>query len=514
MAATNSTRAQLPEGFAGQIEPLLPDDFEAFLASFDHPRSRGLRLNPAKTTWDELAPLLGFERTPLAWCADGSVVVDGVSLGRHPAHLAGLFYLQEPSSMAVAAALRPEPGWVVADLAAAPGGKTTHLASLVGPSGLVVANEVVGSRLRPLHDNLDRWGATNVVTTSLPVESMVAPTGGFDGVVLDAPCTGEALFRRDPTAIRHWSPAAVEGAARRQAALLAQAARLVHPGGVLVYSTCSFNRAENEDRIAELVTGSDQWEIEDCTWLGGSHGQSPSTSTGTGTTAAPATERTARFWPHRGPGEGQFVARLRRLGAAPPGSHDLQWPSARHRRSVDRRPVGRSSGEPSSGERSRRGSNVEATRHRPLLDPTAAWHEFRVAFVPGFGGADTQLEVRGDWIFATPPTAAGLAWPELRRPGLPLGRIRPGRFEPHPALANTLDPNQVRSVVSWPGDHPDLSAYLRGETVSDPGPDGGVLICYHRWGLGWARRSRGILKNALPPHLRRQASGLAPRRQR
>lgn len=458
---------QLPDQFRLAMQELLPDDFDAFVASFGEPRSRGLRLNPAKITAEELAEILDTELAPLPWTPLGYLLAPHTRLGGHPAHLSGLFYLQEPSAMAVASALDPAPGSSVLDLAAAPGGKTTHLASLVGDDGLVVANEVVGSRLRPLHDNLDLWGATNVVTSNLPADQLAATGLMFDAVVLDAPCSGEALFRRDPDALRHWKPTSVEGAARRQRALLRDSAQMVRPGGLLIYSTCSFGLAENERQVADFLADTDGWTIEACNER---LGASP------GIPFPPAaTEGAARFWPHRQPGEGQFVARMRR-------SDDRSGQATEH-----------------GGRRQGRGQIPRSTK------VTTAWHEFAETYLVDFDAPEERLAVRGDKIWLLPTTESGLGQQLLSQPGMPLGRLRPGRFEPHPALAGALGSSRSADFVSWSDDSADLAAYLRGETIRHAGPNGWVLVCYRRWGIGWARRTKGVLKNLYPQHLRRQA---------
>ena len=415
----------LPPAFVDRMRGLLGDDVDRFVASFAEPRTRALRVNLLKTDADELRRLLGVELRPLPWSELGfEIAGDAPPLGAHPAHLAGLFYLQEPSSIAVAEAVRPEPGWRVADVAAAPGGKTTHLASLVGAGGVVVANEISRARLRVLHENVDRWGSPNVVTTQAALAAAVEEP--FDAVVLDAPCTGEGLFRRDPKLVREWSPRAVAGAARRQAALLDEAARIVRPGGVLVYSTCSFEVKENEENVAAFLARHAEWSLKDA----------------------------VRLWPHEGPGEGQFFARLRRYDGA-----------------------------------------TEAVRHghEPRGDSAVlrAWREF----APELDLPEERLVLRGDSIFLAPERAPGVP---AARPGMPLGTARPGRFEPAHALATSPVALPFRSRVSWPADDPRLLSYLRGETVRCAGEDGWVLVCYERWGLGWARRTGGVLKNFFP----------------
>ena len=480
---------QLPELFIERTRSLLPDDHEAFLASFGLRRVRGLRTNSTKLSPAELLAILGLDLKPLPWCSSGFVLPPGLSLGGHPAHLAGLFYLQEPSAMSVVEALDPQSGWTIVDLTAAPGGKTTQLSAAVGNDGLIVANEVIGKRLRPLHDNLDLWGTNNVVTLSLSVSELAANAVEadelFDAAVLDVPCTGEALFRRDPTAIRHWSAASVDGVARRQRQLLAEAALLVRPGGVLVYSTCSFGLAENEQQIVDFLASTDEWVLEDCVHqLGVSAG-----------VALPpmATELTARLWPHRGPGEGQFVARLRREDNGLSNGRDERRPSARYQR-PGRRP---------RGSKARSGVTAEQALE--------AWRLFRRQTLWDVADDDHPVLVRGDRIYLGPAVRGPIDPRHLARPGLPLGQIKPGRFVPDPALAAALLESQAIQSVSWTDDDPALATYLRGDTVRHRGPDGWVLVCYHRWGLGWARRTNDVLKNHVPHHLRRQAIGYQQR---
>src|SRR4051794_9996638 len=263
---------------------LLGEELPAFVASLDDPPVRGLRINPAKVGADELAALLGLELTPVPWCDHGFVLPTGApALGLHPAIDCGLFYLQDPASMLAPALMAPEAGSRVADVAAAPGGKATDLAARVGPAGLLLANEVVRPRLRLLEQVLDRWGSRSAVASSLPLDRL---GGSWDGVLLDAPCTGEALVRRDPKARRHWSDASVAGNAKRQTRLLDAGAPLLRPGGVLVYSTCSFEPAENEEQVERFIERHPGWDLED----------------------------SRRVWPHRDPGDGQFAARLVRTG--------------------------------------------------------------------------------------------------------------------------------------------------------------------------------------------------------
>jgi 16S rRNA C967 or C1407 C5-methylase (RsmB/RsmF family)/NOL1/NOP2/fmu family ribosome biogenesis protein len=408
------------------------EELAELLAALREPPVRGLRLNPAKVGAGELGRLLGVELSePVPWASDGTGFVlppDTPSLGLHPAIDCGLFYLQDPASMLAPALMAPSPGWRVADVAAAPGGKATDLAGRVGlgGGGLLLANEVVRPRLRLLESALDRWGSTTAVTASMEIERLPG-AGTWDGVLLDAPCTGEALFRRDRDAARGWSDADVRGNARRQARLLDAAARLVRPGGVLVYSTCSFETAENEDQVESFL---ERRRTEF------------------------SLEHSERVWPHRAPGNGQFAARLVREGE----------------------------------------SEVHpAERPRPDRAAVSEWRAFRDETLPDLEIEDDAIVTVGDTVYLVPEALPG----PLSRPGLPLGRRRPGRFEPAHALATAIDASQAAERVPY------TPEYLRGETVPSKGPDGWVLVTYERWGLGWARRTQGTLKNFFPKALRR-----------
>lgn len=461
----------LPEQFVKRMAALLGDELGSFLHAMADDRVRGARANPRKIEPAALGPLLDVDLRPVPWSPSGFILPPNATLGGHPAHVAGLFYLQEPSAMSVAHALALPPGARVVDLAAAPGGKTTHLASLLGPDGLVLAVDADTARLGSLHESLDMWGAANVVTMRSPMERL-AETGiePFDAAVLDAPCSGEALFRRNPAALREWSPEMVRGCARRQARMLARAAEVLRPGGILVYSTCTFEVAENEDQLATLLAEQPGWELEELSVPGGA-------VEGVALDAAP-TQRAARLWPHQVEGDGQFVALLRRHGAPPEPAAQRSRPR-------------RSRKGPGGGEEAQLRSG---------------WADFRRRYLPGLAVPDDRLLIRADRAFLLPSESSGVDNDRLARPGLPLGRQRPGRFEPAPALATALTSNQVAESISWQAHDPRLAAYLRGETVHSAGPDGWVLICFDRWPVAWSRRRGGVLKNMVPGHIRTRVS--------
>jgi NOL1/NOP2/fmu family ribosome biogenesis protein len=381
--------------------------------------------------------------------------------------------------MSVVEVLAPEPGWKVVDLAAAPGGKTTHLLSRLGDDGLLFANEVIGRRLRPLHENLDRWGSGGVLTAGIELEQLagLAP-GFFDAALLDAPCSGEALLRRDRGVAAQWSPAVVAGSARRQRHLLAMATELVRPGGTLVYSTCTFEVEEDEEQVATLLREHPDWELVD---IARRPGFDP------GVSLPPwATERAVRLWPHRVSGDGQFVARLQRR---------------EHEGAGARRSRGAPLGAASPGRR-RRAQSADIQAERLVR---GQWKTFLAETAPGLQLTTGRLVASGPYLFHLPAAADELPALPLARPGIPLGMSRPAHFRPSHALACLLDPRLVTSSVSWSEGDERLRGFLRGETVESPGVDGWVLVCYERWGVGWGRRTGGVIKNFLPHHLRTHA---------
>ncbi len=235
----------------------------AFLASYEALPDIGLRVNTLKIAPDAFRQLSPFDLAPVPWCAAGFTVAgDDAEPGKHPYHAAGLYYLQDPSAMAVAELLDPQPGERVLDLAAAPGGKATHIAALMGGEGLLVANEIHPRRAWELAGNLERWGARNVAVTNETPERLAERFEGFfDRVLLDAPCSGEGMMRKSEAARVEWAPELVRGCALRQSAILEQAARLVRPEGRLAYATCTFNPEENEGTIARFLAAHPEFDL-------------------------------------------------------------------------------------------------------------------------------------------------------------------------------------------------------------------------------------------------------------
>jgi 16S rRNA C967 or C1407 C5-methylase (RsmB/RsmF family)/NOL1/NOP2/fmu family ribosome biogenesis protein len=423
------------------------------------------------------------------------------SPGLHPHHLAGLYYLQDPSAMAPAELLAPRPGERVLDLAAAPGGKTTHLAALMGGEGLLVANEIKSKRVGHLAQNLERWGAGNVVITNETPEALADHFGAFfDRVLVDAPCSGEGMFRKDMGARADWSPEMVAGCAVRQSAILRVAAKMVRPGGYLLYSTCTFAPEENEAVIAGLLgqaaAGSGmRFRPVALPQLDGfmpgrptgltsdglrrlqSSGQSSRQSSGTSSAQPPGLDRAVRLFPHRVQGEGHFACLLQRVpSSADDQEEDLQLRS-------DRLP-------------------------RPSKAQSGFWRDFAEQ-VLAVDLADDRLRVVGDRLYLVPQGLPDLGRLRVVHPGIWLGALKKDRLEPAHPLALFLPRGQARRTVDLPADDPRLRAYLRGESFPAEGSEpvegrrpepveGWTLVTTDGFPLGWGKRVQGVVKNHFP----------------
>ncbi|MCW5854032.1 MAG: RsmF rRNA methyltransferase first C-terminal domain-containing protein [Anaerolineae bacterium] len=460
----------LPVQFAQRMRALLDVEADAFLAALEQPPRAGLRVNTLKLAPDHLLDLLPASLTPLPWCPTGFLVQGDEPLGKHPYHAAGLYYLQEPSAMAVAEALAPRPGDLVLDLAAAPGGKSTHLASLMGDEGLLVANEVETSRTRALAENLERWGVRQAVITNDDPRRLAERWGPvFDRVLVDAPCSGEGMFRKSPAALAQWSEKLVEGCSLRQRRLLDTAAELVRPGGWLAYSTCTFAPEENEAVIAAFLARHAGFELRPLTLTGAALGRPDWLPD---ELARPDLSHTARLWPHRVTGEGHFVALLQRAEGP-----KTMTPRAKVKDAP--RPV------------------------------RAAWRAFVQATLGMDPVKDAVLTTRGAHVYALPTKALDMERVKTVRAGLWLGTLERGRFEPSHSLALALRSTDEEGLEGWEArrldfapDDDRLRRYLQGHPLEEPGEAGWVLMTVSGYPIGWGRRAQGIIKNFYPKGLR------------
>ena len=432
---------QLPEAFAARMRAQLGEEAEAFFHTYEQPYCRGVRLNPLKPADSALVPGLK-ERVP--WENTGWYLSADSTAGALPLHEAGAYYLQEPSAMLPAAVLNPQPGERVLDLCAAPGGKTTQLALRMAGQGLLVANEPVPKRAQVLSRNVERMGIVNaLVVSALPAQLAARWPGGFDAVQVDAPCSGEGMFRRHPETMAEWTADAPAGCARRQAEILDGAAALVRPGGRIVYSTCTLNPTENEDTVAAFCRRNPAFSLRPFSLPG-----------------AEAPSGMLTCYPHRMRGEGHFVALLQREGDEP--------------------------------------AQLDADASLPRPDRQAV--QALQAFAPH---APLPTAMLGDTLVHLPgcPDVRGL---RVLRVGLHLGQMKGKTFMPDHAWAMACMPPDVPRV---PLTAAQAARYQAGETIDMPdAPRGFVLPTLEGLALGWGKVSDGMMKNHYPKGLRRSTA--------
>ena len=452
-----------PPDFIARLETWLGAEAEAFFAALAQPET-GLRLNPLRGSMNELTAALPWSTEPVPWCPLGRCLPDPeLSAGKHPYHQAGLYYIQDPTAMAAAVLLDPQPGEWVLDLAAAPGGKASHLAGRMENQGVLVANDIARRRVSVLAMNLERLGVSNVlISNETPVRLAERWPALFDALLVDAPCSGEGMFSHDRRIVREWSLESVRAYAARQLEILLQSAPLVAPGGRLLYGTCTFSPEENEGVIASFLHHCPDFELLPLPALPGLRPGEPDWIG-----APDILRRTGRFWPHTGPGHGHFYALLRRRGERL-HSRPHRW----------------------------RGQSLPAD----LLALYRQKLESVLAIPPPEEGL--FLNQHGQ-LYISPIAPEG--WRDLHvlRPGWWIATAAHERIKPDHALAMALSPSAARVACELSATEPRLTKYLRGGFWFDDGPPGLVLITVDGYPLGWAKRGGGRMHSRYPKHLRR-----------
>lgn len=481
----------LPQPFLERMEALLGEEYQEFLDSLSQERYQALRVNALK--WKKEKEALPFELTPVPWAEAGFYYEKGDAPGRHPLHSAGVYYIQEPSAMAPAGLLGVQPGERVLDLCAAPGGKSTQLAAFLRGEGLLVCNEIHPARARILSENIERMGVRNAcVTNETPQALAEAFEGYFDRVLVDAPCSGEGMFRKNEEACSEWSLENVELCAARQDEILDCAARLLRPGGRLVYSTCTFAPAENEGSISRFLKRHPEYSllpIEKKAYGEGCSGRPEWIKE-----PAPGLENTLRLWPHRIKGEGHYAALLAK--AALP-MDEISGESSLLQEEQRRSPFGDTgTGRLRPGKRKPGG-----TKGGLRSDTPEEWEAFSREYLK------TELTGRllrfGENLYLVPEELPALDGLKVMRPGLQLGTLKKNRFEPSHALALALGPEDAVHVWKLSSDAPEARDYLAGQTFPAEGEKGWYLICVDGCSIGWGKLAGGSMKNHYPKGLRK-----------
>lgn len=468
-----------PEAFLAECRAILGDEYAFFREALNREALHTLRLNPVREGAEALAKAFwDGESKPVAWEPLGRYVSPGARPGRSLAHECGAFYLQDASAMAPVAALEPMPGERVLDLCAAPGGKSGQIAARMRGEGFLLSNEIDFSRARALLGNLERLGVRNAFVTSADASSLArALPGYFDAVLVDAPCSGEGMFRRDPDAVKEWTPSSPAGCAARQKEILESAALLVRPGGRLVYSTCTFNRAENEETVAAFLSSHPEFRPAQFELPG----------------VGASENGCLRLWPHRIEGEGHFVARLERAEREPSVPDDARGIAGREVDSRVSPRARRTTGAKFAEKKAPAGRLSEDDAVRLMLSDV-------LNVIPR-----GQVVLDGDALRLVPPEAPpeeALRGVRVLRAGLPLAHLTHGRAEPEHSLAMALSPSDAIRFINL--SDTDAARFLEGEALPISAPPGWTLVCWQNLPLGWGKSSDGILKNHLPKGLRKR----------
>ncbi len=428
----------LPAEFLNRMENHLGPEYPAFLNSLERPRAVALRMNPLKGDF----PRLPFVGESVPWEKWGYYYDPDSRPGLHPFHEAGVYYLQEASAMAPVYLLDPQPGENVCDLCAAPGGKTTQIAARMGGEGFLLCNEINPKRAKILGRNIERMAVANALVTNEHPENLAKRYPGmFHRVLVDAPCSGEGMFRKEEAAVTDWSPETVLMCANRQQEILRSAARLVKPGGRLVYSTCTFAPEENEQVIAAFLAEHPDFapEAVEAPWF------------------AAGEKGTFRMWPHKLLGEGHFAAVLKKTGGEEEG-YDIE----------------------------------------PAQKLPRQWQDFAKAL--NITLPEGKALMFGSSLYWAPVEMPLLRGVKVVRAGLELGEVKKDRFEPAHALALWL--KTAANMESYGADSMEMKAYLHGETVPS-GEKGWCLVCADGYSIGWGKGDGKVLKNHYPKGLRR-----------
>lgn len=457
----------LPIEFENKMKAFLGNEWDDFLYSYDNNRFQALRFNTLKVQSPEermriLKTLKISSDKKVSWANEAYYFDENVRPGKHPYHEMGLYYIQEPSAMSAAALLAPKPGMRVLDLCAAPGGKSTQLATYLGDSGLLVSNEINTQRSRILSQNIERMGIKNAIVTN--EDSFVLAShfpGFFNAIQVDAPCSGEGMFRKLPEAIEQWSMENVAICAARQKEILDNAAVMLKPGGVIVYSTCTFSREENEDVIEYFLERHTDFTLEEM----------------------------ERFWPHKVDGEGHFVAKLVRRGSVDTGLK------------ADRKTQKNKNSKNRKNETKTALTKENMKLLSEFLDETIS--EDMAAWIK-----NSRLVMFGEQLYRLPDMEVDIKGLKVQRAGLHIGEFKKQRFEPSHSLALALKLNDTKNVVKLTCDNPQTIGFFNGQSVmlSDEQAaeckKGWALVCVDGYTAGWGKVNGTQVKNHYPKGLR------------
>ena len=459
----------LPAAFVEKMQGLLGDEFDDYIKCYDEKRLYGLRVNTKKISVEDFIKICPFEITPIPWIENGFYYDgDQVQAAKHPYYFAGLYYLQEPSAMTPANRLPIEPGDRVLDLCAAPGGKATELGAKLNHTGLLVANDISNSRAKALLKNIELFGIPNVLVTSEPPEKLAEKFPAFfDKILIDAPCSGEGMFRKNPGMMKDWETYGPKHYSDLQRSIVPHALHMLKPGGMLLYSTCTFSPEENEGSVKFMLDLDPDLEVVEISnrYEGFAPGRPELIEDGT-----EDLKKCVRIWPHKMNGEGHFIALLRKK---------------------------------------ERGDVVEK-KAKPRKEKAlpALLEEFMKDCSYPINAND--IEIQEDRVYLMPEGIKGIKGLRFLRSGLLLGTLTKDRFEPSQAFAMVLKKDQYKATIDLSSIDHRVIRYLKGETIEvDDLPlkrqKGWQLVCVDGFPLGWGKLVNGSLRNKYLPGWRWQS---------
>ncbi len=446
----------LPQNYLDAMKELLKEDYEDYLASFEEKRLYGLRINTLKISVEDFLKISPFELEPIPWIENGFYFHEEDKPAKHPYYFAGLYYIQEPSAMTPANVLPVEDGDVVFDMCAAPGGKSTELGAKLDRTGLLITNDISNSRAKALLKNVEVFGIPNLcVLSEDPKKIADRFTGFFDKVLIDAPCSGEGMFRKDNKLIKSWEKNGPEFYSKIQRDIVLSGADMLKPGGKMLYSTCTFSKLEDEETIRHLLRKRPEMHLIP---IPSYEGFCPGIIENEEDTAMQI-EKCVRIFPHKMQGEGHFLALLEKDTDASENYHAKRKPS------TEKLPE----------------ELLEFLSHVT------------------FPVQKQDIFIRDSKVYQVSPEMPQEGGLRIMRNGLLLGEMKKNRFEPSQALAMALQMSEYDKIINLPVSDERVVKYLKGETLDfeneNDYQDGWNLFCVDGYPLGWGKYSKGALKN-------------------
>ena len=456
---------KLPEKFENKMKELLQDEYDDYLQCYDEPRYYGLRVNTNKISVEDFLKIAPWPLTPVPWVSNGFYYDgDKIQPSKHPYYFAGLYYLQEPSAMTPASRIPVEPGERVLDVCAAPGGKATELGAKLKGEGVLIANDISNSRARGLLKNLELFGIGNMMVISEEPGKLVEYFPEyFDKILIDAPCSGEGMFRKDKKMVKAWEEHGPEFFSKLQRSIITQAAAMLKPGGMILYSTCTFDPLENEKTVEYLLETCPEFKICDMEGYEGFCEGIPKYVED----HSEEYRKTVRIFPHKMQGEGHYLALVKK------GDDNTERKNEK-------------TAKPKSGAK-------KLPEELEQFLKELAWDIDK-----------SRLDIREERVYYMPENLPMLKGVRFLRSGLLLGEVKKNRFEPSQALAMCLKKEEYPRILDLPVSDDRVIKYLKGETldvedITSRKEKGWYLVCVDGYPLGFGKLANQTLKNKYLP---------------